>query len=158
MPKSPVWLRSQRRYAEARLSLAWLNLPPQIGAETEPSSISIENQDTKRPQIEENNIEVIQSTETNFFTRPVMMPLGIGLTLLVLQQISGIDAIVFFTVEIFHASGTQQRRRKKIDLDFMVSFSSSSSSCRQFSESSFGHNYSWPRSINKQHFGIVCCR
>lgn len=43
--------------------------------------------------------------KAKFFTRPVLMPLGIGLSLLVLQQISGIDAIIFFTVEIFHASG-----------------------------------------------------
>lgn len=110
MPKSPVWLRSQRRYAEARLSLAWLNLPPQLGtaAATEPSSISAENQDNKTIQIEENNNEIVRS-KTSFFTRPVLMPLGIGLTLLVLQQISGIDAIIFFTVEIFHASGIGEK-------------------------------------------------
>lgn len=40
-----------------------------------------------------------------FFSRPIILPLIIGLTLLVLQQISGIDAIIFFTVEIFKASG-----------------------------------------------------
>lgn len=102
MPKSPVWLRSQRRYAEARLSLAWLNLPPQLGAAAEPA---VENQDIKMTEIEKKNNEFTKD-KLDFFTRPVLMPLGIGLTLLVLQQISGIDAIVFFTVEIFHASGS----------------------------------------------------
>lgn len=39
------------------------------------------------------------------FSRPVLLPLAIGLTLLIIQQVSGIDAIIFFTVEIFRASG-----------------------------------------------------
>lgn len=38
-------------------------------------------------------------------TRPILMPLLIGLTLLTIQQVSGIDSIIFFTVEIFRASG-----------------------------------------------------
>lgn len=43
-----------------------------------------------------------------YLTRPIVMPLIIGLSLLVLQQISGIDAIIFFTVEIFRESGNIQ--------------------------------------------------
>lgn len=34
------------------------------------------------------------------------MPLGIGLGLLTIQQVSGIDAVVFFTVEIFKTAGS----------------------------------------------------
>lgn len=37
---------------------------------------------------------------------PVLRPLGIGLTLLLIQQVSGIDAVIFFTVDIFRASGS----------------------------------------------------
>lgn len=39
-------------------------------------------------------------------SRPILMPLTIGLTLLAIQQLSGIDSIIFFTVEIFRASGS----------------------------------------------------
>lgn len=35
----------------------------------------------------------------------VLRPLGIGLTLLLIQQLSGIDSVIFFTVDIFRASG-----------------------------------------------------
>lgn len=38
-------------------------------------------------------------------SRPILMPLTIGLTLLAIQQLSGIDSIIFFTVEIFRSSG-----------------------------------------------------
>lgn len=38
-------------------------------------------------------------------SRPILMPLAIGLTLLVIQQVSGIDAVIFFTVDIFRSSG-----------------------------------------------------
>lgn len=37
---------------------------------------------------------------------PILKPLGIGLTLLLIQQFSGIDSVIFFTVDIFRASGS----------------------------------------------------
>lgn len=98
MPESPVWLNSKQHYNKARRSSAWLHLPPPT-LTAQPME-----KDIKMKPITED----VESTDTktSFFTRPVLMPLGIGLTLLVLQQISGIDAIIFFTVEIFHASGS----------------------------------------------------
>lgn len=95
MPDSPVWLQASGRYEEAEKSIRWLKLPPS------PASSSA-NQVKKADK---------KLTKLNFFTRPVMMPLGIGLSLLVLQQISGIDAIIFFTVEIFHASGIRTNEK-----------------------------------------------
>lgn len=38
-------------------------------------------------------------------SRPVLCPLGIGLVVLALQQFSGIDSVVFYTVDIFRSSG-----------------------------------------------------
>lgn len=101
MPESPVYLRSRHRYEEAEKSAAWLKLPP-------PLSIPVEKSDIQMAQFDK-IIEKKDSikTSSSFFTRPVMMPLIIGLSLLVLQQISGIDAIIFFTVEIFHSSGIE---------------------------------------------------
>lgn len=40
-----------------------------------------------------------------FFSAGVLKPLGVGLSLLAFQQISGIDAVIFFTVDIFKSSG-----------------------------------------------------
>lgn len=53
-----------------------------------------------------NNENDAMSTKV-LFTRPVLLPLSIGLVLLIIQQVSGIDAIIFFTVEIFRASGNK---------------------------------------------------
>ena len=99
MPESPVYLRSKHRYEEAEKSAAWLKLPPPLSIPVEKSDIQMAQMDKT---IEKKDSIKIKST---FFTRSVMMPLGIGLSLLVLQQISGIDAVIFFTVEIFHAAG-----------------------------------------------------
>lgn len=96
MPESPVWLRSKKRYKEAEQSMAWLKLTP-----TPQMVEKIES--TSTPTINANSSS--QMTFSSYFTRPILMPLSIGLTLLVLQQISGIDAIIFFTVEIFRAAG-----------------------------------------------------
>lgn len=103
MPESPVWLSSKQRYTKARRSSAWLHLPPPTLAAQSLGKSS------KMKPIEEDAVPA--ETKSAFFTRPVLMPLGIGLALLVLQQISGIDAIIFFTVEIFHSSGTHMRKR-----------------------------------------------
>lgn len=96
MPESPVWLRSKNRFKEADKSAAWLKLT------TQSSTVSA------RAEMEMKKINQTEECATKksiYFTRPIMMPLLIGLTLLVLQQISGIDSIIFFTVEIFRASG-----------------------------------------------------
>lgn len=41
-------------------------------------------------------------------SRPILKPLGIGLTLSLIQQFSGIDSVIFFTVDIFRASGIEK--------------------------------------------------
>lgn len=96
MPESPVWLRSKNRHKEAEQSTEWLKLSP-------PSVVVKEKWEMEMKEM--NKADEKTSTKSIYFTRPIMMPLIIGLSLLVLQQISGIDAIIFFTVEIFKASG-----------------------------------------------------
>lgn len=99
-----VYLRSQCRFDQAEKSAAWLKLPP-------PLSIPAEKADIKMARLDGvNDTNETRKNKSVFFTRPVLMPLFIGLSLLVLQQISGIDAIIFFTVEIFHASGRCRRQ------------------------------------------------
>lgn len=96
MPESPVWLRSKNRFKEAERSAKWLKLaahaPTNEKAELEKSYT-------------EKTVNENQSKKSIYLTRPIVMPLIIGLSLLVLQQISGIDAVIFFTVEIFRESG-----------------------------------------------------
>lgn len=89
MPESPVWLRSKNRIEEAEKSAEWLKLPL-----SHPPSLQMEKCESEN-----------QPQKSIYLTRPIVMPLIIGLSLLVLQQISGIDAIIFFTVEIFRESG-----------------------------------------------------
>lgn len=100
MPESPVWLRSKNRMKEAEESAAWLKLPPPPSVPVNKGKMELEMTQLPNPKMDEK-----QSKRSIYFTRPIMMPLVIGLSLLVLQQISGIDAIIFFTVEIFRASG-----------------------------------------------------
>lgn len=95
MPESPVWLRSKNRFKEAEDSAAWLKLPPPT---TPVINVGMEMKQMSKTDDKQPNKSI-------YFTRPILMPLIIGLSLLVLQQISGIDAIIFFTVEIFRASG-----------------------------------------------------
>lgn len=94
MPESPVWLRSKKRFKEAEQSIKWLKLSSHTCA-------------IGKAELEmtEKTIDEKVSKKSIYLTRPIVMPLIIGLSLLVLQQISGIDAIIFFTVEIFRESG-----------------------------------------------------
>lgn len=96
MPESPVWLRSKNRFKEAEQSTAWLKLPP-------PSMVIPQKTDLEMIALGKNGEKI--KPKSIYFTRPIVMPLIIGLSLLVLQQVSGIDAVIFFTVEIFRQSG-----------------------------------------------------
>lgn len=101
MPESPVWLRNKKRFHEAEKARKWLKLPadPIRSVITDKNiSVSLGNSPAEKEVRAPKLREVI-------FTRPLFMPLIIGLMLLVLQQISGIDSIIFFTVEIFRESG-----------------------------------------------------
>lgn len=89
LPESPVWLQNKKRFHHANLSANWLKLPA-----IEPISTIAKSNSGKS----ENFRKVL-------FTRPILMPITIGFTLLILQQISGIDTIIFYTVEIFRSSG-----------------------------------------------------
>lgn len=92
LPESPVWLKTKGRLGEAKKSADWLHL----------SGFSLE--DTHKSKEMDGKKEKVLSRKI-ILTRPILMPLGIGLALLIIQQVSGIDAIIFFTVEIFKAAG-----------------------------------------------------
>lgn len=94
MPESPVWLKTKNRLEEAKLAIDWLHL----------SGITLHdsNEDaSKIPPIKDKFVSY-----KALFSRSCLLPLGIGLGLLVIQQISGIDAVIFFTVQIFEDAGS----------------------------------------------------
>lgn len=55
----------------------------------------------------QSNMKKYKSFELRAFCRrTVLIPLSIGLFLLMIQQLSGIDSVIFFTVEIFKSAGS----------------------------------------------------
>lgn len=91
LPESPVWLTGVGRLADAQRSRDWLRLAPAV------ATVDTDGQQQQQQKEEE--------TWRVLLTRPILMPMLIGLTLLLIQQLSGIDAVIFFTVNIFRSSG-----------------------------------------------------
>ncbi|XP_052903126.1 facilitated trehalose transporter Tret1-2 homolog [Anopheles moucheti] len=101
-PQSPVWLKTRKQYEKAHYSAKWLHLQ---GFSIDPKASAVTVDDKHKDQ------QLSSSTPKPFskealLRREILIPLGIGLVLLSIQQLSGIDAVVFFTVEIFHAAGS----------------------------------------------------
>ncbi|XP_053680881.1 facilitated trehalose transporter Tret1-2 homolog [Anopheles nili] len=99
-PQSPVWLKTRKQYEKAHYSAKWLHLQG-FSFDPKAASVAIGSQG-KRPSCD---IPKPFSKEA-LLRREILIPLGIGLVLLSIQQLSGIDAVIFFTVEIFRSAGT----------------------------------------------------
>lgn len=97
LPESPVWLASKNKQVEAQRAREWLKLE-------KCGTTNTDNGESPQPAINNNFDDESQSWKV-LFTRPILMPMLIGLTLLLIQQVSGIDAVIFFTVDIFRSSG-----------------------------------------------------
>ncbi|CAK1540404.1 unnamed protein product [Leptosia nina] len=104
LPESPVWLETQGLDNED--AIKWLHLSKHAVAAvkddiSEPvKSIS---GDTQKPaEAPPKSL----FTRDVFFSSSVKKPLVIGFALLFLQQFSGIDTIIYFTVEIFQNAGS----------------------------------------------------
>lgn len=93
LPESPVWLKAKKRYEEAEQSAEWLKL-----SDFKPTCDVVAH--TAPPK-------KYKSFELKAICRrTVLIPLLIGLVLLMIQQLSGIDSVIFFTVEIFKTAGS----------------------------------------------------
>lgn len=130
LPQSPTWLgASAKREKRAARSRKWLKLERGIvltattATATTTTVQPVEmlalkgggddgDVDTLRfTNFEHDEPEAISDERAAYswavlLSGPVLRPLGIGLTLLLIQQFSGIDAVIFFTVDIFRASGS----------------------------------------------------
>ncbi|XP_026481106.1 facilitated trehalose transporter Tret1-2 homolog [Ctenocephalides felis] len=113
LPESPVWLAGHGKTEKAELSRQWLHLEEKkndiLMIETNGKNTNVEA--TPETKTEEINKDSNDENEKAFSwktltSRPVLCPLGIGLVVLALQQFSGIDSVVFYTVDIFRSSGS----------------------------------------------------
>jgi facilitated trehalose transporter len=70
-------------------------------------SVYANTTETKKTTVSSNNKSGSGFSRKELFHRPVLVPFALTFMLLIFQQVSGIDAIVFYTVSIFHSAGSQ---------------------------------------------------
>ncbi|XP_047109599.1 facilitated trehalose transporter Tret1-2 homolog [Schistocerca piceifrons] len=129
LPESPVWLADRGRHAEAARAMAWLHRDSVFGKH----ATAVACRPLKARQRACTKLTIIQLRGLPFFSacstkhritssantrngspfsrrallrRPVLIPLALSLALLVFQQLSGIDSVVFYTVMIFESAGS----------------------------------------------------
>jgi len=112
LPESPSWLLSKGHISDAEKSLKWLHHPQR----TPNDSITVE---LRQRSVYAITSEITQTTfsankesgsgfsKEELFRRPVLVPFALTFMLLIFQQVSGIDAIIFYTVSIFHSAGSE---------------------------------------------------
>lgn len=97
IPETPRWYISKGSDSKAMASLQWLR-----GATT---NIDDEYNELKKSQIEADKL-TNSSAFRDLFQRPNYKPLLISLGLMLFQQFSGINAVIFYTVTIFQQAGS----------------------------------------------------
>lgn len=121
LPESPSWLRCKGHKEKADKAAEWLRHQPFTGnvelytipnpmEETDrrkssmiTSVIATEIKDQLSAGAAKATAQGAYSKEA-FFRKPVLLPFGLVVAILIFQQVSGIDTIIFYTVYIFHAS------------------------------------------------------
>nr|BAQ02367.1 sugar transporter [Nilaparvata lugens] len=114
LPESPIWLRNKNRPAKADEALQWLNQNPHS---MKMDVFSVAPTESKTPQQPKTVVAlpVDKSKDTKnktphpyassvLFSKPIMVPFGLSCMILIFQQVSGIDTVIFYTVMIFSAS------------------------------------------------------
>jgi len=97
MPETPAWLLANGREEQARKSLQFLR-----GSHTD---VSAEFERIKS-NVSQGNSAKEAIGWRDLLRGPVLKPLLLSMGLMLLQQFSGINAIIYFTVSIFNESGS----------------------------------------------------
>lgn len=112
LPQSPPWLISKNADKEkTKKAIIWLN-PGKKNVETTYANLCTSaackphNSQPSSPADTTVGTSVDKNPELCFWSRPVIFPLFISLGLMFFQQWSGINAIIFKTVEIFEATAS----------------------------------------------------
>ncbi|XP_067008375.2 facilitated trehalose transporter Tret1 [Anabrus simplex] len=96
IPETPRWYISKDKHKEARNALQWLR-----GKNTDVSE--------ELAEIEKNHIEAEKNSPNSIkelFTQGNVKPITISIGLMFFQQLSGINAVIFYTVQIFEDAGS----------------------------------------------------
>lgn len=96
IPETPRWYMSKSRPEAARESLQWLRGKDADVSEEFQVMVSAQKAEEKGSS----------SNITDLFGRPNLKPLLISLGLMFFQQMSGINAVIFYTTEIFDMAGS----------------------------------------------------
>ena len=112
LPESPAWLLSKGYISDAEKSLKWLHHQrctqnESIPVELQQKSVYAITSETTQTTVSSNKKSGSGFSRKELFRRPVLVPFALTFTLLIFQQVSGIDAIIFYTVSIFHSAGSQ---------------------------------------------------
>ncbi|XP_026731363.1 facilitated trehalose transporter Tret1-like isoform X2 [Trichoplusia ni] len=95
IPETPRWYISRRRHDEARKALRWLR-GKNANIENEMRDIAMIDEQSGQDSI----------TLKELFSMTYMRSILICLGLMTFQQLSGINAVIFYTVNIFQMSGS----------------------------------------------------
>lgn len=99
IPETPRWYISKANDAKANASLRWLR------AAKNDENVRAEFDELKKSQIEADK-SANNSAIKDLLHRNSIKPLLISLGLMLLQQMSGINAVIFYTVQIFKDAGS----------------------------------------------------
>ena len=114
LPESPVWLLSKGRNSDAQKAFKWLHHQRQtpndsIPVELQQISVNANTSETTQTTVSTNNKSGSGFSRKELFCRPVLVPFALTFKLLIFQQVSGIDAIIFYTVSIFQSAPAPKR-------------------------------------------------
>ncbi|XP_062132693.1 facilitated trehalose transporter Tret1 isoform X1 [Drosophila sulfurigaster albostrigata] len=97
IPETPRWYVSRGREERARKALIWLR-GKEADVEPELKGLMRSQADADR--------QATQNTMLELLKRSNLKPLSISLGLMFFQQLSGINAVIFYTVQIFKDAGS----------------------------------------------------